>query len=100
MVKKCNVGMIYPIIIIKGVYPSEYMDNWEKFNETSLPEKDFYSQLNIEDITDSDYMQGKRVYENFDTKKKLFKVFILLNTWIIGKNSMKHHYQRKIFTVN
>ena len=39
----------------KGVYPYEYMDDWEKFNETSLPEKeDFYSHLNMEDITDTD----------------------------------------------
>ena len=30
----------------------EYMDDWGKFNETSLPEKeDFYSHLNMEDIT-------------------------------------------------
>ena len=32
------------------------MDDWEKFNETSLPEKeDFYRHLNIGDITDTDY---------------------------------------------
>ena len=31
------------------------MDDWEKFKETSLPEKkDFYSHLNMEDITDAD----------------------------------------------
>ena len=29
------------------------MDDWEKFNETTLPEKgEFYSNLNMEDITD------------------------------------------------
>ena len=40
----------------KSVYPSEYMDDWEKFNKTSFPEKeDFYIHLNIEDITDTDY---------------------------------------------
>ena len=39
----------------KDVYLSEYMDDWEKFNETSLPGKeDFYSQLNMKDITDAD----------------------------------------------
>ena len=30
------------------------MDDWEKFNKTSLPEKeDFYSHLNLEYITDA-----------------------------------------------
>ena len=40
----------------EGVYPYEYMDNWKKFNETLLPQKeDFYSHLNIEAITDANY---------------------------------------------
>ena len=26
-------------LLRKGVYCYEYMDDWEKFNETSLPEK-------------------------------------------------------------
>ena len=39
----------------KGVYPYEYMDDWEKFNETSLPKKeDFLSHLNMEYISDTD----------------------------------------------
>ena len=46
------------------------MDNWEKFNETSLPEKeDFYSNLNMEDITDADYTRAKRVRKDFEIKK-------------------------------
>ena len=37
------------LILKKGVYPYEYMDEWEKFNETPLPKKeDFYSNLNME----------------------------------------------------
>ena len=35
------------------------MDDWEKFNEAF--KKDFYSNLNIEDITAADYMYGKIV---------------------------------------
>ena len=27
------------LLLRKGVYPFEYMDDWEKFNETTLPEK-------------------------------------------------------------
>ena len=37
------------------------MDDWEKFNETLLPEReDFYSYFNMEDITNADYAQAKR----------------------------------------
>ena len=50
----------------KGVYPYEYMDNWEKFNETSLPGKEsFYSNLNMEDIDDIDYRHGNNVFNKF-----------------------------------
>ena len=39
------------------------MDSWERFNETSLPDKEaFYSNLNMEDITDVDYMHAKIVF--------------------------------------
>ena len=45
------------------------MDVWEKFNETSLPEKeDFYSHVNIEDITDANYEHTKRVCKDFEIK--------------------------------
>ena len=38
------------------------MDDWQKFSETTLPEKEeFCSNLNMEDITDADYMHAKRV---------------------------------------
>ena len=39
------------------------MDDWEKFNETSLPEKeDLCSCLKMEDIADADYEHAKRVH--------------------------------------
>ena len=43
------------MLLRKGVYPYEYMDEWEKFDKTSLPEKDdFHSNLNMKNITDAD----------------------------------------------
>ena len=46
------------------------IDDWEKFSETSLPDKeDVYSQLYMEDITDADYSHAKRVCKSFETKK-------------------------------
>ena len=48
----------------KGVYPYEYMDSWERFNETSLPSReDFYSNLNMEDIDDIDYRHGNKGFK-------------------------------------
>ena len=35
----------------KGVYPYDYVEDWKKFNEKLLPEKeDFYSHLNMVEI--------------------------------------------------
>ena len=53
----------------KGVYPYEYMDDWEKLNEASLPEKeDFYSHLNMEDNADADFTNAERVCKDFEIK--------------------------------
>ena len=59
-----------PILLLrKGFYPYEYMDDWEKFIETTLPEKEeFYSSLSMEEFTDADYMHGKRVCKDFKIK--------------------------------
>ena len=48
------------------------MNTWmtgKKFIETLLPEKeDFYSHINMEDITNADYAQAKRVCKDFEMK--------------------------------
>ena len=57
---------MFILILQKGVYPYEYMDDWQKFNETSIPEKQhFQSQLNIEDTTDADFRHTKKVCKDF-----------------------------------
>ena len=49
-------------IVAKRCLSYEYMDEWEELSETALPEKEgFYSHLNMEDITDADYADAKRV---------------------------------------
>ena len=62
------------------------MDDWEQFNETSLPEKeDFYSHLNMEDITDADYVHVKRVCKDVEIKKlgEHYNVYVQRNTlWL------------------
>ena len=63
----CNNDLNKFILLLrKDVYPYEYMDNWERFNETSLPSKEsFYSNLNIEDNDDTDYRHGNNVFNKF-----------------------------------
>ena len=57
------------VLLRKGVYPYEYMDNWERFNETLLPtKKSFYSNLNMENIDDIDYRHGNNVFKRFKLK--------------------------------
>ena len=43
------------------------MDNWKKFNNTLLTEKEeFYSNLKIGDTTEADCMHAKRVCKDFE----------------------------------
>ena len=44
------------------------MDEWEKFNETSMAKEQSYSNLNMEDITDANYMHAKTVWKDFQIK--------------------------------
>ena len=55
------------LLLRKGVYPYEYIDSWNNFSETSLPDKkDFYSCLDMENITDLDYRHAMRVFKEFE----------------------------------
>ena len=69
MHKFCNGDLNkFVLLLRKGVYPYEYMDSWEKFNETSLPaKKDFYSELTLEDIRDKEYEHAQKVFKEYRT---------------------------------
>ena len=57
------------LLVRKGGYPYEYIDCQEKFNETSIPPKGvYYSELNLEDITDEDYENVQKVWDAFEIK--------------------------------
>ena len=68
--KFCN-GDINKFVLLlrKVVYPKEYMGSWERFDETSLPDKKaFYSKFNLENITAEGYTHAKKVFEQFELK--------------------------------
>ena len=66
----CNEDINKVILSLrKGVYPYEYMESWERFDEASLPDKEaFSSSLNMEDITDADHRHAKRVFKSLNNK--------------------------------
>ena len=53
----------------KGVYPYDYMNAFDKFNEEQLPSKEqLYSRLSEEDITNDDYKKAKQIWKHFGIK--------------------------------
>ena len=57
------------LLLRKGVYPYEYMDDWDRSDEEKLPDKsDFYSSLNMEEISEIDYRHPKKVFNKFNIK--------------------------------
>ena len=56
------------LLIRKGVYPYEYMDNWDKF-KGELPSIDkFSSKLNMSGISKEDYQHAKNIWDKFKLK--------------------------------
>ena len=85
----CNGNLNKFILLLrKGVYPYEYMDNWERFNETSLPDKEsFYSNLNIFIVTDDiDYRHGNNVFKRFKLKNlgEYHDLYVQSNTLLLA----------------
>ena len=68
--KFCNGDLNkFYLLLRKGICPYEYIDSWEKLNENTIPPKEaFYSELNLEGISDADYEHVKKVWEAFEIK--------------------------------
>ena len=51
----------------KGVYPYDYFDNFNKFNEKELPPiEEFYSKLTEEHIKQEEYERAQKIYKHFN----------------------------------
>ncbi|CAH3198785.1 unnamed protein product, partial [Porites evermanni] len=85
----------------KGVYPYDYVSSISKFDETQLPpQKEFYSKLNDEDITDDEYQHALNVWETFGCKNirdyhDLYlksDVLLLADVFENFRSTCLHHY--------
>ena len=63
-----NIGK-FILLLKKGVYPYEYMNDWKRFEETELPWHDeFYSNLNLKNISKEDLKHAQKVWNTFNIK--------------------------------
>ena len=64
-----NKNEKFVLLLRKGVYPYEYIDDWKKFSEAELPSKEkCHSDLNMKSISDKDYEHGINVWNIFNIR--------------------------------
>ena len=59
-------GMKLNLMSKKGVYPYDYIDSFDKFNQKLPTKEDFFSIMNNEHITDEDYNHALKVWKTFN----------------------------------
>jgi hypothetical protein len=75
------------ILLRKGVYPYEYIDNFDTMNEPRLPVKEcFKNSLKNEDISETDYQHAQNVWKTLECKTFLdyHKAYSLSDTVLIA----------------
>lgn len=64
-----NDDDLFNLMCRKGVYCYDYIDSWDKYSETKLPEKsNFFNKLTGEHISESDYLHAVKVWKKFQVK--------------------------------
>ena len=65
------------------ISPHESVDDWERFNDMSLPRReDFHSHLNMKNIIDADYVHPQNVCKYFEIKHlwEYYDLYVQSNT--------------------
>ena len=92
----------YDLLTRKGVYPYEYVNSWDRFNETQLPPiSAFYSNLNMSSISEEDYQHAQRVWKEFGIRDlgdyhDLYirtDVVLLANVYEAFRDTCLKHYE-------
>ena len=85
--KFCNGDLNkFFLLLRKGIYPHEYVDIWERFDENKIrPKEAFYSEFNLENITDKDYEHVKKVWEALEIKNlgEYHNLYVQCDTYLL-----------------
>ena len=90
----------YELLTRKGVYPYEYMSSWDKFKESLPPTEAFYSELNMNKISEDDYQHAQQVWKEFGIRNlgdyhNLYlrtNVVLLANVFEAFRDTCLKHY--------
>ena len=83
----------------KGVYPYDYCNDFNKFNDTELPKKKhFYSRLSEEDISDADYERAKLIWKHFNIKNLGEYHDLYLETDVILLTDVYENFRKQCLT--
>ena len=100
--KFCNSDLKkFFLLLTKGIYTYEYIDSWERFDENTIPPKEaFYSELNLENITDNDYEHVKKVWEAFEIRNlgEYHDLYVQCDTFLLP-NVFKN-FRNKCIEIN
>ena len=80
------------LLLRKGVYPYDYANSFQVYEETSLPPKEkFYSTLHNSSISDADYQHALKVFETFNCKtfKSYTELYCQLDVAILSQVVME-----------
>ena len=78
---------LFEMLTKKGIYPYEYMDDWEKFKETKLPDKkEFFSKLYNKHITDEEYQFAQSMMAGFRLRNlgELHDLYVEVDTVLLS----------------
>ena len=83
--KFCNGDLNkFFLLLSKGIYSYEYIDSWERFNgKTISPKEAFYSELNLENVTDKGYEHVKKVWKAFEIKNLVCSMRYIFACWCV-----------------
>ena len=88
------------LLLRRGPYPYQYIDSWERFNETILPNKKaFYIKLYLEDITDEDYLHAQKVFGEFKLKNlgEYHDLYVQSNTLLLA--DVSENFRKKCLQI-
>jgi hypothetical protein len=74
------------LLIDKGIYPYNYINSWEKFDEIKLPKKEnFYNKLYKENIIDKDYAKTDIVWKHFNIKNlgEYHNLYLIIDVYLL-----------------